>query len=294
MDRHRDDARGDRGRLQVQGLGQASGAAPVTNDYEPRLWCLLHCGVRRVQHQPDVPLVAVTRQAQQHPVAKLGRAQRIRQRPGERVPGRREGAPVARRRRHGAGSPFLLHQLDGEGTHPGPDALGQPALGIAGQLGAGEVVEHLGQVRQGGRREARRRHWSGNAELARRLIDDLPDRDRAQVQVVKRLGVRLHGVERQLSPLSHQPPQEVDAGLRLTARRLAVRRAVGRLAVRRAVGSLAGRVLAGPVLAGPAVASIVVGRRKLARAGEEPKFLVKRQRPGEPVSEQHVVPHRRA
>ncbi len=277
----------------MQGLGQARGTAPVTDDDEPRLCGLRHRGVRRVQHQPDVSLVAVTRQAKQHPVAKLGRAQRVRQRPGERVPWRREDVPVAWRRRHGAGSPYLLDKLDGEGTHPGPDALGQPGLGIAGQLGAGEVVEHLGQVRQGGCREARGRHRRRHAELARRLIDDLPDRDRAEVQVVKRSAIGPHGLDRQLGPLGHEPSQQVDAGLRLTARRLAVRRAVrravGSLAVCRAVDSLAGRVLAGLV-----VASTVAGRRKLARAGEEPEFLVKRQRPGEPVAEQHVVPHRRA
>ncbi len=265
----------------MQGLGQARCAAPVTDDHEPGRCGLRHRGVRRLQHQPDVPLVAVTRQAQQHPVAKIGRAQRVSQRPGERMPLGREGAPVAWRRRHGAGSPYLMHEIDGEGTHPGRNPIGQPALGIAGQFGAGEVVEHLGQVRQGGCREARGRYWRGHAELARRLIDDLPDRDRAEMQVVERSAVGLHGLDRQLGPLGHEPSQEVDAGLRLTSSRLAVRSAVGSLAI---------RLLARHVV----VASTVVLRRKLARAGEEPEFLVERQRPGEPVAEQHVVPHRRA
>ena len=193
-----------------------------------------------------------------------------------------ENLPAAVGGRGGPRAVGFRHQFDGEGTDPGLHALRLPLrVRVAGQRGARQVIERLGKLGECQRGKARRRHRRRHAKLARGLVYDLPDGDRAEVKLVKRLGVAAHRVEWQLGSFRRQPSQDLQAPQRPVARAAAGSRifACGGPAPSRDAGGFLGDV---------------IGGHRLARAREEPELLVQRQRPGEAVAEELVVPHRRA
>src|SRR5207248_1128133 len=90
--------------------------------------------------------------------------------------------------------------------HPG-DRLA--LVGVPGPAGATGLVEDLRDLGHRGGGVAGGQGGSGHVELPGGLVDDLPDGDRAQVQLVKRPAVRPYRLQRQLGPLGGQAPQQL-------------------------------------------------------------------------------------
>ena len=203
---------GDLRVLEVQRPGQARGAEVLLDDHEAGLAGGGDGRLRGGQEQLQV-LLAVGRQAQQHAVAERGLHERGPQPLGQRVAGGRVQRPGTRRaqadpdaRGPGAGG----HVVHRERAHPrrvAGDLLrpGGPVL-----RGVLELVDQLGELAEGDRGEVRRRGQRGAAELADGVVDDLADGDRAQVQVVERVGLRGDRLDRQLDAVGGEPAQQVE------------------------------------------------------------------------------------
>ena len=208
------------GASRQQRLGQPGGAAPVTDHHEPGRCRQCQHRLGRGQHQRDVALVAVARQAEQRPRCR-GSARRSACR-SSAASGCRSlantcqsaAAGWARRPVRRPPAPSSIPKARTQGATPSAAPAGSSVV----QRALTQLVEHLGELGQRGGGEGRGRHRRGQAQLARGLVDDLADRDRAQVQLVQRVAGGADRLQRQLGPLGGQPAQHVHRTLRRTGR----------------------------------------------------------------------------